>query len=260
MARTPGKKPNPIAAYFGFGTPARLSAPAKKPASRKPTRSAPAAPKTFDLSRPPAQPRAEEGGLTTPVAAHAFSGHFITLAIVLAVVALTIYNPLTSYIKQSNEIKSAQENIAALEAEKQSLEAQVSWWQDDNFVKQQAKSRLFYVEPGETPYLVVGLDSTQGLADDTSAAALTAPEDSWTTKLWGSVQLAAEDTSVSPPSQSTPEPTASSESAAATESAEAPATPTDAGTAPEAAPSAGASPDSSGSQPAPTTPAEPTGR
>ena len=47
---------------------------------------------------------------------------------------------------------------------------------------------------------MVGVDSTSELADDTSAAAKTAPEDSWTTKLWGSLQLAAEDTSVSSPS------------------------------------------------------------
>lgn len=260
MARTPGKKPNPIAAYFGFGTPARPSAPTKNQAKGRPARTQPAAPKTFDLSNPSARASSDEGGLTAPVAAHAFSGHFVTLAIVLVVVALTVYNPLTSYIKQGNEIKSAQENIAALEAEKQALEAQVSWWQDDNYVKQQAKSRLFYVEPGETPYLVVGADTGQELADDTSVAALTAPEDSWTTKLWGSLQIAAEDTSVSPP-RPTPSQSAVPSDTATSAGPEEPAGAGPSTTAePTAQPSAGTTPEGTGSQPAPATPTEPTSR
>lgn len=174
MARQQGnKKPNRIAAFFGFGL-------------GKPATSATPGQKTKRLVS------STESELSNrPVAAHSFSGHFITFALVLGIIALSVYSPLTSFIKQSQEIKAAQDNIAALEAEKQNLQNQVSLWEDDNYVKQQARSRLFYVEPGETPYLVVGLDSTSELADDTSAAAKTAPEDSWTTKLWTSFQIAA---------------------------------------------------------------------
>lgn len=176
MARHHGnKKPNPIAAFFGFGPskPASSSTPARK--GKQAT-----SPADAELS-------------DVPVAAHSFSGHFVTFALVLVIIALSVYSPLTSFIKQHQEIKAAQDSIAALEAEKQDLQSQVSLWEDDNYVKQQARSRLFYVEPGETPYLVVGIDPTSELADDTSAAAKTAPEDSWTTKLWGSLQLAASD-------------------------------------------------------------------
>lgn len=203
MARTPGKKPNPIAAFFGFGLGKPASAPSReKQATSRRARAA--KPLRAEVAETPAQE------LATPVAAHSFSGHFITFAIVLVIIALSVYNPLTSFIRQNNEINDAKASIAALQAEQDSLNAQVSWWQDDNYVKQQAKSRLFYVQPGETPYLVVGLDSTSELADDTSASAKTAPEDSWTTKLWGSLQLAAEDTSVSSPApESSSSPSAS---------------------------------------------------
>lgn len=194
MARTPGKKPNPIAAFFGFGLGKPASTPSREQQT-KPRRTRAAKPLRAETT---AETPAQELG--TPVAAHSFSGHFITFAIVLVIIALSVYTPLTSFIRQQNEINDAKASIAALQAEQDSLNAQVSWWQDDNYVKQQARSRLFYVQPGETPYLVVGVDSTSELADDTSAAAKTAPEDSWTTKLWGSLQLAAEDTSVSSPS------------------------------------------------------------
>ena len=197
MARTPGKKPNPIAAFFGFGLGKPASTPSREQQT-KPRRTRVAKPLRAETT---AETPAQELG--TPVAAHSFSGHFITFAIVLVIIALSVYTPLTSFIRQQNEINEAKASIAALQAEQDSLNAQVSWWQDDNYVKQQARSRLFYVQPGETPYLVVGVDSTSELADDTSAAAKTAPEDSWTTKLWGSLQLAAEDTSVSSPSLGT---------------------------------------------------------
>lgn len=191
MAQQHGnKKPNPIAAFFGFGANKPPTASSSKQ-NRKKKQPAPSA-------------NAELSG--TPVAAHSFSGHFVTFALVLVIIALSVYSPLTSFIKQHQEIKSTKDNIATLEAEKEDLQRQVSLWEDDNYVKQQARSRLFYVEPGETPYLVVGLDPTSELADDTSAAAKTAPEDSWTTKLWGSLQLAATDADT-PSAEHTTEPT-----------------------------------------------------
>lgn len=168
---------NPIAAFFGFGIADAAPRRAQKQAAEA-------------RQVKPATAEAEQ---QVPVAAHSFSGRFITFAIVLAIIAISIYGPLSSFLKQQNEISGAQANIAALEAEQQELQAQVSWWEDDNYVKQQARSRLFYVEPGHTPYLVVGLDSTSALADDTSAAAKIAPEESWTTKLWSSLHIASEE-------------------------------------------------------------------
>lgn len=176
MAQEPSrKKPNPIAAFFGFGIQKPVASTAKTPQGASPL------------------PPLEKGIPETPVAAHSFSGHFITFTLVLVIIALSVYSPLTSFLRQHQEIKATKDNIAALEAQKQDLQSQVNLWEDDNYVKQQARSRLFYVAPGETPYLVVGLDASSELADDTSAAAKTAPEDSWTTKLWGSLQMAAQD-------------------------------------------------------------------
>lgn len=135
-----------------------------------------------------AQGRRSESSGPTPVAAHAFSGRFLIVVAVLVFIAIAAYAPLSSFFKQQAEINQVREHIAQLEGENQDLKTQLSWWQDDNFVKQQAKSRLYYVTEGETPYLVTGTDFTSGLADDTSAAAQTAPEQSWTNNLWDSFQ------------------------------------------------------------------------
>lgn len=127
----------------------------------------------------------------TPVAARSFSGRWLVTLFVLALVAVSVYGTVSRYFNQSAEINQVKANIASLEAENRELSVQQSWWGDENYVKQQAKSRLFYVNPGEVPYLVVGTDYTTELTDETSADALTAPEDSWTTKLWDSFQLSA---------------------------------------------------------------------
>lgn len=146
-----------------------------------------------------------------PVAAHVFSGRFLISATVLLFIAFAAYAPISTFIKQQAEINQVKDHIAALEAENKDLQTQLSWWKDDNYVKQQAKSRLYYVSEGETPYLVVGTDFTSSLADDTSAQAQTAPEESWTKGLWDSFQAAAvDDQKQSPPAGQAPSPSSAS--------------------------------------------------
>lgn len=161
------------------------------------------------------QPSASAQG--TPVAAHVFSGRFIIALIILLFIAFAAYAPVSTFVKQQAEINQVKNHISSLEAENQDLQTQLSWWKDDNFVKQQAKSRLYYVSEGETPYLVVGTDFTSNLADDTSAQAQTAPEDSWTQGLLESFQTAAleeQASSQTNPSETPSSPPSSSEKTA----------------------------------------------
>ena len=123
----------------------------------------------------------------TPVAAHRFSGKFLGILIMIAVLLLGTAYPLTNYVDQQREINTTRARIAELKQENVQLQAEKTWWQDDDYVRQQARSRLFYVAPGDTPYTVTGIDSDDGRADSTSASGKNAPEDSWTNKLWGSL-------------------------------------------------------------------------
>lgn len=165
------------------------------------------------------KPADTSGG--TPVAAHAFSGRFLIAMVVLFVIILTTYASVSTFFRQQAEINQVKDHISQLQAENSDLKTQLSWWKDDNYVKQQAKSRLYYVSEGETPYLVVGTDFTSSLADGTSAQAQTAPEDSWANGLWNSFQSAALDgeksknTTVDPSSSTTTAPDQPSASASA---------------------------------------------
>ncbi|GAA1751647.1 septum formation initiator family protein [Rothia terrae] len=127
----------------------------------------------------------------TPVAARVFSARWLATLAVLIIGVLAASGTISRYFNQSAEMASVQESISSLQDENNDLKQQQSWWKDDNYVKQQAKGRLFYVNEGETPYVVVGTDFTSGIPDETSADAMTAPEDSWTKKLWDSFQMSA---------------------------------------------------------------------
>ena len=60
------------------------------------------------------------------------------------------------YIDQDREIKQINTHISQLQQENAQLKAEQTWWNDDNYVRQQARSRLYYVNPGDTPYVVTG--------------------------------------------------------------------------------------------------------
>ena len=61
-------------------------------------------------------------------------------------------------------------------------------WQDPEYVRIQARDRLFYVRPGEVPLLV--LDDPAGAARDAGKPLPNATPDSWYDTLWGSVEAA----------------------------------------------------------------------
>ena len=112
----------------------------------------------------------------TPVAARGFSGQFLMGAIIVVALLVGTYPTLNNYFTQLREIESTREHISQLQRENAQLKVEKTWWDDENYVRQQARSRLFYVNEGDTPYAVTGIDSKN------------APDDSWTNKMWNSVE------------------------------------------------------------------------
>ncbi|MDO4883695.1 MULTISPECIES: FtsB family cell division protein [Rothia] len=124
----------------------------------------------------------------TPIAARGFSGQFLVGAIIVVALLVGTYPTLNNYFTQLREIESTREHISQLQRENAQLKVEKTWWDDENYVRQQARSRLFYVNEGDTPYAVTGIDSNNTQVDDTSASAKNAPDDSWTNKMWNSVE------------------------------------------------------------------------
>ncbi len=111
----------------------------------------------------------------------------ITLAI--AVVAPSV----RAYMDQQATLAELRAEADAAQTEVDDLRAEVARWDDPAFIVAQARERLAYVFPGETPYRVVDAEIINGSADGSPAAerepavAAGAP---WYDRLWDSVVVA----------------------------------------------------------------------
>lgn len=128
--------------------------------------------------RPPA-PRG--GGLT---------GRAALLGLVLCGLALTMAYPLREYLSQRALIADQEQSVALLRSQVHTLQGQRSQLDDPAFVEQQARSRLHFVRPGETTYLLIK-PSSQEPRDTTPAPAGTpTPTTPWYSQLLDSAQRA----------------------------------------------------------------------
>lgn len=114
----------------------------------------------------------------------------IILGVVVAAIAVTLAQSLRVYFAQRQEIAQYRVQIQATHEEIADLEDQLSRWQDADYVRAEARSRLGWVMPGEVGYRVIGADG-ELLGGD---SAVLGPDDEmagqWWERAWGSVVVA----------------------------------------------------------------------
>ncbi|HEU4667678.1 MAG TPA: septum formation initiator family protein [Arthrobacter sp.] len=129
-----------------------------------------------------------------PVPAKAFSGRMLALAVVMIAITIMLAPTVKIFFDKKAEIDALNADIAARQAEGDTLRQQVSRWQDPNYVKQQARDRINMVMPGETGYWVFGSDVPAGETSSQPGAAAQDPADlPWVDSLWESITRAATD-------------------------------------------------------------------
>ena len=118
-------------------------------------------------ARPGAARRTAATGATKRTVAtrpKAFTGRAAVLVVVLVALALAYTYPVRVYLAQESQIakmeaaQAAQREVIADKAE------EVAKWQDPEYVRIQARDRLFYVLPGEVPLLI--MNDPEGAARD----------------------------------------------------------------------------------------------
>jgi cell division protein FtsB len=129
----------------------------------------------------------EERGTMQPVAARSFSGRTVLLLLVVIALVVPLAPTVHRYFAQQAEISGLEQDIESLKSEQQQLKDQEDLWKQDSYVEQQARERLSYVRPGETPYLVVGGEDEGTEANTSSAEAVTSEDPGWAGKLWESL-------------------------------------------------------------------------
>src|SRR2546430_12057521 len=107
-------------------------------------------------------------------------------AIVVCALALSVAVPLRTYLGQRTEVEVQQQRQAQLRAQVQQLEQRKAQLNDPAQVEAEARRRLRYVRPGETPYVVElpGDHDGQGAGQPAKQAP---QQQSWYGTLWDSV-------------------------------------------------------------------------
>ncbi|MBT0770528.1 septum formation initiator family protein [Kineosporia sp. J2-2] len=127
---------------------------------------------------------------------------------VMAVLALLILPYFQKWLVQRSELESARAEVSQAQDDVTALKKQQERWKDDDYVRAQARSRLNYVMPGETGYVVSDPTPT---ADSTPQASAEAdvPDGnrSWYSGIWLSAQAAGAEGQAQATTQPTTQPT-----------------------------------------------------
>ncbi len=144
-------------------------------------------------NRPGAARRTAGGGAVKRLAAphpRRFTGRATVLFAVLIALALAYTYPVRVYLDQQADIERMEAAQAAQEAEIAKLAGEAAKWQDDEYIKTQARERFFMGRPGEK--MMVVLHDPAGAARDAGSSAPGTPAGpvTWYDTLWSSVQAA----------------------------------------------------------------------
>ncbi|MFI5608746.1 septum formation initiator family protein [Amycolatopsis sp. NPDC051903] len=108
------------------------------------------------------------------------------VAIVVCALAFTVAVPLRTYLSQRSEVREQEAQQAQLQAQVDELRAKKAKLSDPAEIEAEARRRLRYVKPGESPY-IVQLPEDQPASPPPAAGPASVPQGSWYDKLWDQV-------------------------------------------------------------------------
>ena len=171
------------------------------PSSRRESGARPGSrPSSRTQSRPPARRGDQHKRRTTGTPAgpartrgsRNLTGRAAVVLLVLGALIVSYAQSLRVWFDQHQQVTALQQEIRDREKRVNELNDEIARWDDDAFVKAQARQRLGWVMPGEVGYRVIGADGKPlGAPPEPSAptdGTTDAQKPTWYTKLWGSVE------------------------------------------------------------------------
>jgi cell division protein FtsB len=99
----------------------------------------------------------------------ALTGRAAILAVVLAVLGLSVAYPLRQYLVQRAEINRLSRQVHEQERRVVELEADRQRWDDPAYIKAQARKRLHFCMPDETCYVTIDSGSSHAPSSDSTS-------------------------------------------------------------------------------------------
>lgn len=139
------------------------------------------------------RPKAVEAAPARGSLAAVLSWRTLVLAGVLGLAFALVWPSVRVYREQQAALTELRAERDEARAEVDDLHAQLTRWEDPAYVVAQARERLAYVFPGETPYRVVDPEVARPVAAgsvDATAEEDVSPDGPWFDRMWASVQAA----------------------------------------------------------------------
>nr|WP_277628073.1 septum formation initiator family protein [Arsenicicoccus dermatophilus] len=128
----------------------------------------------------------------------------VGLAAIVVLLSIMLVPTIRRYLAQRDEIAALERSIVEQQRQVDQLAQDRARWDDPAYVEQQIRTRLHFVKPGETSYVV--LDPRTGQRSEVDAKVVGVDPDArerpWYGQVWGSLQVA--DTLGADPTATTP--------------------------------------------------------
>jgi cell division protein FtsB len=119
-----------------------------------------------------------------------FTGRAMILSLVLLGLLLAYAYPVRVYLAQQAEIAALEDSQASQREKIERLNEQAAKWNDPEYVKSQARSRLHMVLPGEKPMIVIDQSGGQPSGPGAGQTGTAKTGKPWYGKLWSSIEAA----------------------------------------------------------------------
>ena len=182
------------------------SRPGSSPGRGKPRTRTPA-PKSSLRTSAADDARDAEVGTAPRRRSYILTARAIALSVVLLILTISYATSLRIYFSQAHEISATKAEIAERQQRILQLQGDLARWDDEGYVRSQARERLGWVVPGETGFTVVDSEGRPlgGGAEIKAESASDEPaQDTWWSKLWGSVEAADRPAPVPDPAREKP--------------------------------------------------------
>ena len=118
----------------------------------------------------------------------------LVLSVVVLLAVVLLLPTVRAVVSQQAKLSSLEQELAVQQERKDGLENELARWDDRSYVIEQARTRLRFVMPGDTPWRTLDPDSVPDAEPESGpvATARAGEEDEspWYEKLWDSLRLA----------------------------------------------------------------------
>lgn len=124
----------------------------------------------------------------------------IFVILVVGLLAFSVATPLRNYFEQRTELAQLQATIKEQERHKAELQQELNRYDNEDYLKEQARIRLGVIEPGESAYRIIS-PKINGAAGEDAPGAGKSPseqeyeESPWFKKLWDSIAVSPDEPS-----------------------------------------------------------------